>query len=315
MELFDDSDLYDALYGERVARHVARDSNPESSDSQSDSLLLEQGQVTRAFATMPPPFSDRNRYRAAATTKNSCFHTVDELTPGVLTRDQYWVNNHPALISTMWATLTAHLPIIPPATETTEIKNIIFNSYTQRLQDADSEWMDKTSLFLSSFEELVRAASLEADAVIADFNNYGLDVFEFESNECYNNMYEQVNIGAGINFTNAERASIKWFKSALNVAPVKPTSDTLLCNLTGSRHAEPILFSSELCSQTQEAYTPRSRKLSFECEHQLWPHFIPTRDNPSNWRLHIQIPHMHVLYSEQQERYTKLVYWLTEHLQ
>jgi hypothetical protein len=139
MEPCNDSDLYDALYDERVARHIARDSNPESSDSQSDSLLLERGQVTRAFATMPPPFSDRNRYRAAATTKNSRFCTVDELTPGVLTRDQYWVNNRPALLSTTWATVTVHLPIIPPATETTEIKNTIFNSYTQQSQDADGE--------------------------------------------------------------------------------------------------------------------------------------------------------------------------------
>jgi hypothetical protein len=66
------------------------------------------------------------------------------------------------------------------------------------------------------------AASLEADVVTpADFNNYGSDVFEFKSYECYNNnMYEQVNISAGINFTNAERrASIKWFKFTLNVAP------------------------------------------------------------------------------------------------
>jgi hypothetical protein len=137
----------------------------------------------------------------------------------VLTRANYWINNRPALLSTTWATLTAHLPIIPPATETTEIKNTVFNSFTQRLQDADGEWTDKTSLFLSSFEQLVPAASLEANVVIADFNHYGSAVFEFELYECYDNMYKTVAIGGGANFTNPKRAEIKWLKFALNVAP------------------------------------------------------------------------------------------------
>jgi hypothetical protein len=87
------------------------------------------------------------------------------------------------------------------------------------LQDAEGEWTDKTSLFLSSFEHLVPAASLEADVVIADFNNFGSDVFEFDAYECYNSMYEQVIIGNGANFTNPERTETKWFKFALNVAP------------------------------------------------------------------------------------------------
>jgi hypothetical protein len=33
MDPFDDDDLYDAMYGERVDMHVAQDLNPESSDS------------------------------------------------------------------------------------------------------------------------------------------------------------------------------------------------------------------------------------------------------------------------------------------
>jgi hypothetical protein len=210
--------LYDALYGERVARHVARDLNQESSDSQSDTLLLEeQGQVNPAFATMPPPFSDRNH---CATTRTSRFHTDKDQTPGVLTRVNYWINNRPTLLSTTWATVTAHLPIIPPPTETREIKNTVFNSFTQCLQDADEEWTDKSSLFLLSFEQLVPATSLEADVVITNFNNYGSAVFNFESYECYDNMYyEPVAIGGGANFTNPELSTIKWFKFALNVAP------------------------------------------------------------------------------------------------
>jgi hypothetical protein len=164
---------------------------------------------------MPLPFSDRNRYRAAA----ARFRTVDDQTPGVLTRDQYWINNRPTLKSTTWASVTDHLPIIPPATETTEIKNTIFNSYINRLQDAEGEWTGKTSLFLSSFEHLVPAASLEADVVIADFNNFGSDVFEFDAYACYNSMYEHIVVGNGANFTNPERTEIKWFQFALNVAP------------------------------------------------------------------------------------------------
>ena len=163
----DEEDDYIASLRDQRSVTLRGNRTPPSSDSQSDTFIGYQGQELirrggreveydydryanvaaaaqyyerandayspRTFATSPPEFrpSQHNRGRAA-TQQNQ--------------RDTYWKNNKIVLKETRWGSVTTHIPILPPNTETKTIKATCFRQCVTRIKAATGNWRETRTL-------------------------------------------------------------------------------------------------------------------------------------------------------------------------
>jgi hypothetical protein len=63
------------------------------------------------------------------------------------------------------------------------MKNAIFDTLTERAAANTGTWIDKTECFMAKFEDIVRAAKLQANMAIASLDDIASDVFSFADME------------------------------------------------------------------------------------------------------------------------------------
>lgn len=159
-------------------------------------------------ATSPPNFRTRN----TGTRRNT--HPANSND-----RATYWAQGRPVLKEEKWNNITAMLPTLPPRTEKKEIKHVCLKQLGSRISSARGNHTDKKELLISKVEYLHPAAKVEAELVTAEFKNYSSNIYEYTAAECYDTMYEYIELGNNNNFTPEERLHIKWFKVAMQITP------------------------------------------------------------------------------------------------
>jgi hypothetical protein len=178
----DDDDYLDSL--RRGRPRLPSRGNPLG-DSNYD--LAEGGKVggARAFAATAPEFvSDiASRTRTSNTrsgdTKGSRFRTSDTSEPRLF----YWNQNHVVNTTKEWGTLKGPFPALAPITETVKIKHAIYDAFTRKMSSTNGDWTDKTEFFLSEFEDIVPAASVQGEMAISDLQDPHSNAFVFSDME------------------------------------------------------------------------------------------------------------------------------------
>jgi hypothetical protein len=99
----------------------------------------------------------------------------------------YWIQNHPVKVE--WNTVRAQLPTLAPNTEQGCIKNTIFNTLTNKLEQCEGDWTDKAELFASIFTDIVPAAAMQASFAVTNLQDYATEVFDFADIKLLNSKF------------------------------------------------------------------------------------------------------------------------------
>jgi hypothetical protein len=120
-----------------------------------------------------------------------------------------------------WNTVRAQLPVVAPSTEQVRVKNTIFNALTNKLEQCEGDWTDKSELFASLFTDIVPAAAMQATFAITDMDSYSTDVFTFNDMELLDSNFRVLETGHpnAADYPPATRNNVRYFKFTLTVSP------------------------------------------------------------------------------------------------
>jgi hypothetical protein len=108
-------------------------------DSNSDRFERQvDGRNGMTFAATPPDFGNPTR----AHSSNRRDIRADTDSKGGAPTD-CWKNNHGVLKQEEWGTIRVKFPIIPPITETVNIKNSVCNLFVSKVESARGDWKDR----------------------------------------------------------------------------------------------------------------------------------------------------------------------------
>ena len=172
-------------------------------------------QFLRAFATTPPHFRAARGGRGGHRLRQNRNDTPDSKT----SRDAYWKDSKPVYKEEKWQDVQAMLPILPPDTEIVSIKHTCLKQMYERLKNASGEWQNKLALFVNKTESFVPSLKKQATIVTDQFDDYGNVMYDYNGLECYDGMYDYVEIGNTANWTADERRNSKWFKISMTIDP------------------------------------------------------------------------------------------------
>ena len=173
---YDDDDYLDSLLGER-SRLPLRGNPPGDSNYDLDEGRQVGG--ARAFATTAPDFASDVAHRTRTRTTRSDTSRFDTASP----RLRYWNNNHVVNAVKEWGSLKGPFPVLAPITEVVKIKHAIYDTFTRKMVSTTGNWTDKTEFFLSEFEDIVPAASVQGDMAISDLQDTHSNAFVFSDME------------------------------------------------------------------------------------------------------------------------------------
>jgi hypothetical protein len=189
----DDYSYYDSLSGGRplpLSGNPPADS-PATSYQGWNSQYGNNGNMNgpMTFAATPPDFrAVRSPSSSRRNTRSS-----DPTEPLV---ESYWIQNHPVMKKVEWNTVRAQLPVVAPSTEQVRVKNTIFNALTNKLEQCEGDWTDKSELFASLFTDyIVPAAKMQATFAITDMDSYSTDVFTFNDMELLDSNFRVLETG------------------------------------------------------------------------------------------------------------------------
>ena len=121
----------------------------------------------------------------------------------------------------LWGTVVGQFPVVAPIGENVSVKNAIFNTLTERVEQNAGNWPDKTEFYMAQFEDIVPAAKLQANMAIETLNDIRSDVFSFADMEILDANLAVIPRGANPNadFTQAARDRTRYLRFTITVSP------------------------------------------------------------------------------------------------
>jgi hypothetical protein len=99
------------------------------------------------------------------------------------------------------------------------VKNAIFNTLTERVEQNAGNWPDKTEFYMAQFEDIVPAAKLQTNMAIETLNDIRSDVFSFADMETLDANLTVIPRGANADFTQAARDRTRYLLFTITVSP------------------------------------------------------------------------------------------------
>jgi hypothetical protein len=214
----DDSYL-DSLAG---GRHLPLSGNPPGDSNQNHDERQRGGAMT--FAATPPDYNGNRSYRTRSSIRTGDRSDTRQASQGSRfsyddPREKYWKNNHSVSHHEDWGTVIGQFPTLAQISENVTMKNAIFNTLAERVENNTGTWADKTAYFLSKFEDIVPAAKLQANMAIASLDDLGSDVFSFADMEILDANLSVINRGIAADFTPQARARTRYLRFTLTASP------------------------------------------------------------------------------------------------
>ena len=175
-----------------------------------------------ALAATPPDFNNnRSSYRTRSSVRTGNRNdprfrsNQDHEDP----REKYWKNNHAVIKQSSWGSVVGQFPIVAPVEEDVTLKNAIFNTLTERVENNTGTWVDKTDFYMASFEDIVPAAKTQGIMATVSMDDISSDVFSFADMEIVDASLLVIPRGAQVDFTDHQRARTRYLRFTLTVSP------------------------------------------------------------------------------------------------